>query len=270
MAVMLALAAGAWFVLPPGGRADYLGRYRKELRVGFANEPPYSFSDNGEVTGEAPVVLKHAAEKLGLVNIRWVLMSFNSLIDELVAGHIDVIAAGMFVTPDRAARIRFSIPTAMVGQGLLVHEGNPYGLHSYEDAVARQGVQVAVLDGAVEQGYLRALGMAESRIFACQDVETALSALRYQRVAALALSSPSVGYLAVKSGGTLEAAFPFADPVIGGEKTVGTCALGFRKTDTALAEAFDRALKDFIGSPEHLELLAPLGYGPANVPSLRD
>lgn len=246
---------------------DDLAGYRAQLRVGYSIEPPYSFlSETGEVTGEGPEVVRHVAARLELGNVRWVLMSFGSLIDELRDGRIDMIGTPMFITPERAELVRFSIPISRVGQGLLVLDGNPKALHSYEDAAAHANAVVAVLAGAVERGILLSLGLPVNRIFVAQDVETALSALRHGRVDGIALTSPTVNHLASRSNGLFEAATPFAGPVIDGVTYFGLSALVFRPHDEALAREFNAVLTEFIGSQEHREIVQPLGFGPETIP----
>ncbi len=73
------------------------------LTVGIANEAPYGFEDeNGVPTGEAPEVAKEVLARLGIPEIRSVIVDFGALIPGLTAGRFDMIAAGMFITPDRA------------------------------------------------------------------------------------------------------------------------------------------------------------------------
>jgi len=121
---------------------------RERLVIGYAEEPPYAFAlDNGTVTGESPEVAKVIAARLGVADIEWRVVEFGNLIGELEAGRIDLIAAGMFITPERAGRVAFSEPTFRVQPGLLVAAGNPLGLHAYADIVANPAVRIAVLEG---------------------------------------------------------------------------------------------------------------------------
>ncbi|EPR31504.1 ABC-type transporter, periplasmic subunit family 3 [Alkalidesulfovibrio alkalitolerans DSM 16529] len=263
IAVALALAAC------PGqdDKHDDLAGYRAQLRVGYAIEPPYSFlSETGEVTGEGPEIVRHVAARLELDNVRWILMGFGSLIDELRDGRIDVVGTPMFITPERTSLVRFSVPVSQVGQGLLVLGGNPKKLHSYEDAAAHADAVVAVLAGAVEKGILQDQGLPADRVFVAQDVETALSALRHGRVDGLALTSPTVNHLASRSNGLFEAATPFTGPVVDGTTYFGLSALVFRPHDEALARAFNAVLTEFIGSQEHREIVQSLGFGPETIP----
>ncbi|GFK94087.1 putative amino-acid-binding protein YxeM [Fundidesulfovibrio magnetotacticus] len=265
-AALLAATVGiAWLAVSCDG-ADPLAPYRAELRVGFANEPPYSFRNAaGDVRGEAPEAVKFAASSLGLGNIRWVIMDFGALLGELEAGRIDVIAAGMFITPQRAARVRFSRATVVVGQGLLVPAGNPLGLHSYEDVVRSGKARAAVLNGAVEEEMLARLGLAPARRYPVNEVGAALAALRHGLADCLALSGPTVRYLAGNSEGRFDPADPFAQPSLQGFGP-GRCALAFRKSDKYLADAFDEALAAYVGSQEHLARIQPLGVTVVNLP----
>ncbi len=120
----------------------------KILRLGYAEEYPYSFRDaSGRVTGESAETARAVLDRLRIKDVRGVLVDFADLIHELELGEIDMIAAGMFITPQRSRRIDFSLPTAEVGQGLLVRPGNPENLHSYADLAGRSDVVVAVLSG---------------------------------------------------------------------------------------------------------------------------
>jgi len=91
-----------------------LTRLQREgtIRIGYAVEAPYAFlKPGGEVTGESPEVAKVIVGRLGIRHIEWRQSEFGSLISGLEAGRFDVIAAGIFITPERARRISFSEPT---------------------------------------------------------------------------------------------------------------------------------------------------------------
>ncbi|WMW64702.1 ectoine/hydroxyectoine ABC transporter substrate-binding protein EhuB [Nitratidesulfovibrio liaohensis] len=237
------------------------------IRVGYALEPPYAYrTPEGTVTGEAPEVARAALTRAGITRVRWVLGDFNALIPDLLAGHIDMIAAGMFVTPDRAARVAFSLPTSSVGQGLLVRRGNPRGLHDYASLAERNEVTLAVLDGAVEHRQLLLLGMPAERLFPVADAHAGMTAVRKGRVDGLALSGPTVTLLARQHPDELEAARPFTQPVIDGKSVSGLCAFAFRKEDAPLVDRVNEQLRAFIGTPEHLALVQPFGFDGSTLP----
>src|SRR5918999_3419571 len=97
-----------------GGGGGALGRIRDagSVRVGFANEQPYGFRDrSGNLTGEAPELARAIFRAMGVDQLQPVLAkSFDALIPGLAAQQYDIIAAGMFITPERCQQIAFSNP----------------------------------------------------------------------------------------------------------------------------------------------------------------
>jgi polar amino acid transport system substrate-binding protein len=237
----------------------------REIRVGYSSEPPYAFrTPEGVVTGIGPETAKAVLERLGGPRIRWVLLDFGKAVAALEAGQIDLLANGLFITPERAARILFSLPYCQVGQGLLVPRGNPRGLGSYEDVAALSDVVAAVLDGSVEQQALVAMGVPASRLFVVPDPAGGLAAVRLGRADCLALSGPSVRWLAGESGGQAQPAEPFRQPAA---IALGQSALALRKSDAKLTAAINAALREVVGVEPLQGKLTPLGFGPQNLPS---
>ena len=92
----------------------------------MANEAPYGYATpDGKLTGEAPEVAKAVLAKMGITQVDGVLTEFGSLIPGLKAGRFDIIAAGMYVNPQRCNEIAFSEPSYGIGQAILVPAGNP-------------------------------------------------------------------------------------------------------------------------------------------------
>jgi len=262
--VGLVVALALLFMAPGQEQKTWTGT---TLRVGYAEEYPFAFRDaSGRVTGEGPETARAVLAQLGVTDIQWVLADFSSLIPRLEEGDIDMIAAGMFATPERAKRIDFSLPTVQVGQGLLVRAGNPKGLSSYDDPARRPDVVLAVLAGSVEEDYLGGLGLPEAQIFTVPDAATGVAAVTAGRADGLALSSPTVNLLARDSNGQCQAAAPFTGPLTDGRERKGQSAFGFRKADAALRERINGELRQFIGSPRHLELIGAFGFTAKDLP----
>lgn len=269
VASAVGLAACAGEGSGPAGEPT-LERVRREgvVRVGYANEAPYAYIDSGtrELTGEAPEVARLALQRMGVTEIEGVLTEFGALIPGLKAGRFDVIAAGMYVTPERCREIDFSDPTYCIGEGLLVERGNPRDLHSYDD-VRESGASVGVVAGAVELGYARAVGIPEERIVIFPDPPSAVAGVQTGRVDAYAGTSLTVRDMLRKADDPdLAIADPFENPVIDGTVARGCGAFGFRPGDDAFREAFDRHLDEVLGTPEHLELIRPFGFGEETLP----
>lgn len=248
------LALMAIFFFQPGGD-DALGRLRKTgvVRIGYAVEAPFAIlGERGEVTGEAPEIARHVVEHLGISHIEWHQVELGGLIPELRAGRIDVIAAGLFITPERAEKVLFSRPTMAVRQALLVPAGNPRGLRSYRE-IAGQDIATAVLAGSIEEMLMTRLGVADARLLRVPDALTGRRAVETGLADALLLSEPSLRWMLSRGEpARLEVA-------VDDELKSGLPAFAFRLGEPKFRDAWDEALAAYLGSEEHLALLASFG-----------
>lgn len=228
--------------------------------IGYAVEPPYAYASDFNITGESPEVAQIITKKLGIPCITWRQTEFGSLIPELEAGKIDVIAAGMFITDERSKQISFSAPSFRVNQGLLVKYGNPADIHSYKDAIDKK-VTISVLAGSVEQTIFQELGVPEDKLIVVPDNPTGRSSVETGKSTGFALSTPSIRWIAShSSSGKVEEAQPFTQTDIARLKSYGYGAFGFRKQDKALLTAWNTAMNDYIGSDRHLSLISRFGF----------
>lgn len=235
------------------------------IRIGFANEAPFGYATpEGKLTGEAPEVAEAILAKMGIPEIDGVLTEFGSLIPGIQAGRFDIIAAGMFITPRRCQQIDFSEPSYGIGQALLVQEGNPKNLHTYPDVAKQSDVKLAVMAGAIEQSYARDAGVAMGQLMTLPDPPSLLAAVQAGRADAAALTALSIVNLAAKGAG-VEATEPFA--TVAGKSVMGHGAFGFRKGDDELRTEFNKHLKAFLGTEEHLALVKPFGFGEGFLPT---
>lgn len=261
----LAAAAGAaWWWLRGSDDAS-LQRVRAAgvLRVGYALEPPYAaLQPDGEVSGESPEVARAVASQLGL-RPAWVKTGFERLLPELEARRFDLVAAGLFISAERARRVRFSRPTLRVRAGWLVVRGNPKALGAYARLAGRSGVRVSAIAGSVEQAALQALALPAGTLVIVPDAQSGLAAVGSGEADGLALSLPTVRLMARSAGGPLEA-------VAADGATEHLTALALRREDTALQHAVDGALASYIGSPPHLAMLARFELGADDLPRTTD
>ncbi len=281
----LSRAAAACFLIgalvsacggPGGGSAgpaneSTLDRIKRTgtIRVGYANEAPYAYIDGatGELTGEAPEILRVVMDRMGVDKVEGVLTEFGSLIPGLKAKRFDAIAAGMYITPERCQQIDFSNPDYTIGEAFIVKKGNPLDLHSYDDIAKHPSAKLGVVAGTVERGYARGTGIADDRVIVFPDPPSALAGVVAGRVDAYAGTSLTIQDLMNKSSNDdLERADPFTDPTIDGKTVRGYGAFGFRKGDDTFREAFNDELAKFIGTPEHLKLVKPFGFTENELP----
>lgn len=252
------------------GADGSLERARKAglLRIGYAVEAPYAFlTPQGVVTGQSPELAQRLALRLGIPNIEWRLVEFGELISELRQGRIDVIAAGMFITRERAALVNFSDPIFWARPGLLVARGNPYGLHSFTDILAQEQVRVAVLSGAVEGEALRKAGLDEERLVVVPDAQTGRVAVQTGLADALALSAPTINWMVLRQPPRkTEVARPFSQPGRDFDSCQGYGAFVFRKEDTELLAAWNREQRAYFATQEYRQLMEDFGFGPEEMP----
>jgi polar amino acid transport system substrate-binding protein len=244
-----------------------LERAKKDgfIRIGFANEAPFGYATpDGKLTGEAPEVAKAVLAKMGINQVDGVLTEFGSLIPGLKARRFDIIAAGMFINPKRCQEIAFSEPSYGIGEAILVKKGNPSSIKDLSNFAANKNLKLAVMAGAVEGGYAKDAGVDQSQLVVLPDQSSMVAAIEAGRADGAALTALSIADMAKKGTG-VESTPPFAE--VAGKSVMGHGGFGFRKEDKDLVAAFDKELKAFIGSPEHLALVTPIGFGKGYLPT---
>lgn len=243
----------------------------RTVRIGYAPLPPFSYRlPDGRVTGEAPEIARRVFARMGVREIRAEEVEFAALIRDLKAGRFDVIASGMYVLPERCRQIAFSAPTYravnQLGKGLAVRAGNPRDIHGYDDVARDSSVRLGVVAGTVEQSQARAAGIRDSQLVIFPNVAVAARGVVTGRVDALAAAAPAVRAVVERDPKILEMAQPFRQTARQAAGPVHHGAFGFRKEDADLVEAFDRELRSFLGTPEHLDVVARFGVSAAELP----
>lgn len=264
MALAAAAAAGLVMAIPERSQPFA----RETIRIGYAVEAPYAFlSADGQVTGESPEVAKRIAARLGIRRIDWIQTSFDALIPALESHRIDVVAAGMFITPERGRRVAFSAPAFHARPALLVRKGNPRRQSSYQDAIADPEAKVAVIAGAIEETLLGRMGLPQARTVVVPDALTGRIAVATGLADGLALSAPTIRWMTRNdSDSGTEMAEPFAPPPPALVKGLGYGGFAFRKQDAALRQAWNAAMAELIASAEHRELVAGFGFTADELP----
>jgi len=120
--------------------------------------PPFEYVENGVVTGFDIDVIRALAQRAGYEDIEVKDMAFDSLITALQQGQIDVIAAGMTITPERLQEVAFTDAYWEADQSLLVRQGtfNPQGI---ADLAGRKvGVQTGTTGAGLAEENKERLG----------------------------------------------------------------------------------------------------------------
>ncbi|MEV6764343.1 ectoine/hydroxyectoine ABC transporter substrate-binding protein EhuB [Streptomyces sp. NPDC051105] len=263
-------AAGCTRVATAAGTdgGDLLQRLRAQgvVRLGIAGEIPFGYIDkDGHLTGEAPELAKAIFKRLGVGKVQPVPTEFGSLIPGLNSQQFDVVAAGMYVNPERCQQVIFADPDYQMLDSFVVRKGNPKGLHDYKDVVAKKakfatGTGYAEIQYAVEAGY------KESDILIVPDQVAGLNAVEAGRVDVFAGTAVTVREV-VKKSAKAEATKPFA-PLVDGKPHVDGGAFAFRSAETKLRDAFNVELRKLKKSGELLRILRPFGFTQAEMTDL--
>ena len=88
-----------------------LDKYRADgATVGIAGYAPYGYKQpDGSFTGEQVEIVKYVLKQMGVTDLRFVAMDFGALIPSLVAGRVDLAAAGIYVRPKRCEQVLFAV-----------------------------------------------------------------------------------------------------------------------------------------------------------------
>jgi polar amino acid transport system substrate-binding protein len=247
-----------------GGRLEQL-RSEGTITVGIAGEKPYGYLAGGELTGGDPAVQKVIWNNLGIDTVDAQQVDFEGLIPGLAAGRFDVVAAGMFITPERCAQAEFSEPMYCAPEAFIVPEGNPDNITDF-GSVAKAGVKLAVLGGAVEGEYARQSGVPGRDVVVVGSTRDGLLQVQQGRVGAMGLTSITLkDVLKDNPGAPVELTTPFT-PVVNGEKVYGCGGAVFRKGDDDLRNAFNQQLAKLKQSGQLTKIMGPFGFGPETLP----
>ena len=240
--LLIACAALASIGFASVTQADTLEKIKdsNSVRIGYANETPFAYTAlDGSVTGESPEIVRKVFERMEIGTIKPVLTEWGSLIPGLRAGRFDLIAAGMYITPERCKQVLFTDPHYRLLDTLLVAQGNPKELRSYEDIAGNPEVKIAIMSGTVNLGYARKAGIKDSQILQVPDTTSQLQAVRSGRADAAIGTQLTMRGLAAKASNDVEAIADFEDD----PARAGYGALAFRRQDEALRDAVNAELK---------------------------
>ena len=253
------LFATLMIALPATAASPQQLKSRGYIRIAIANEIPYGYMNlQGKAVGIAPDMARQVLARMGIHNIRWVVLPFGALIPALKAERVDMVAAGQAILPARCQQVAFSEPNSSYGEGLLVKKGNPKNIHGYRDFAQRPDLRMGIVSGADQIDYAHAMGIPDRQIVILGANMDAVSALIAGRIDAYAATRLSTARLADKLS-QVTLAQPFRDPVIDGKPARSWGGFTFRKDDTALLAAFNRQLKAVQQTPFYATTLKHYG-----------
>ncbi|TRO56109.1 amino acid ABC transporter substrate-binding protein [Candidatus Bathyarchaeota archaeon] len=157
IALIIGIVVGfsiGWFapaLLPPAPAPSLVAQIqaRGSLYVGTSSDwPPFEIynTTTDQYEGFDIDLCEMIAAHLG-VTVTWFDMDFDALPAACIAGTIDMIAAAMFVTPERAEQLAHSVPYIRTNQVVVVKGNSTLTITDLEDL---EGYTVGVQSGTVE------------------------------------------------------------------------------------------------------------------------
>ncbi|MCS7233241.1 MAG: transporter substrate-binding domain-containing protein [Synergistetes bacterium] len=210
------------------------------LKVGTESTyPPFEFRDkNNNLVGFDIDLMEAIAKKIGK-KLEWVDMPFDSLIPALLAGKIDIIAAGMSATAERAKKVAFSVPY-YISLSSFVVRANDNSIKTLNDL---KGKTIAVQLGTVQDTFCSAIPNVTMKRF--QKFDDCVREVVLGRADATLMDKPvAIEFCESKDfKGKIKIAF---DQVI----TEAGKALALRKEDVKLLEAINKVIEEMRKSGE--------------------
>ncbi|NLE80872.1 MAG: transporter substrate-binding domain-containing protein [Rhodococcus sp.] len=248
-----------------GENTDHLQALKDKgtITVGVAGEAPYSFEENGQLTGATVALHREIFGNLGIETVEGVNADFGALIPGLQANRFDVVSAGMSILPDRCEQAAFGDPEFNYTTALMVPAGNPKNLTNIQSA-KDAGASLATMTGAIESSYASSLGIDATHVASAQD---GMDAVTSGRVDAFALTAISLNWM---KNNNPDAPVDVTDSfvaVIDGKPQVGAGATVFRTDDQELLEAYNEELAKITSDPEkYLSIVGQFGFTEAELP----
>ncbi|WP_100012852.1 ectoine/hydroxyectoine ABC transporter substrate-binding protein EhuB [Lentibacillus sediminis] len=228
------------------------------VNIGFANEEPYAYQEDGELKGAAVDIAEAVFAELGIEEMNSQLSDFGQLIPGLQAEQFDVVTAGMAIQPGRCENAAFSEPTMQYGEALVVQAGNPLGLESYQDIADNPDATVVVMEGATEIGFLKEAGVSEDQITTAADIPATFSAVQSGRADATTATEMTVRMAMETASDELMLVENFEQPDVEGVPSYGAAA--FNLNDTELRDAYNEQLQKLKEDGTIAELLEQNGF----------
>ena len=257
----LLAAAGVALLLggaPAAWAGEALDRLKEQgfARIAIANEPPWTeVKADGKVTGAAPEVARAVLNKLGIPEVVASISEYGAMIPGLQARRFDLVAAGLFIKPERCAAVIFSEPDLCDAESFAVKTGNPLGLMTFEDIAKHATAKVGAPGGGTEERLALAAGVPRDRVVVVPDAQSGVKMLQDGRIDVYALPVLSISDLLKKAN---DPGLEMIAPIKG---TPVFCAgAAFRRQDKDLRDAYDEVLAEMKTSGEFSKIVEPFGF----------
>ncbi|MGK9066581.1 ABC transporter substrate-binding protein [Stutzerimonas chloritidismutans] len=166
-------------------------------------------------------------------------VSIEARIPELQQGRMDLLAAGLGYSPQRAKQVDFSDQYFISPHRLIVKASRGYSQPS-----DLEGKRVSFTKGGITEGFVRS-AVQGAKLTGFEDTTTAFTALAQNKVVGFSVAEIVARRLISKTGASASE-YTILEPAVGSEKW----GLGVRKGEGALLAAVNDALRKMEASGE--------------------
>ena len=202
----------------------------KVLRVGTeATFAPFEFEEKGDYVGYDMDLIRAIAKQMN-VEVHITNLGFDGLIPALNAGNIDVVIAGMTITPERQEHVTFSLPYYQSGLKVTVRKEET-AIKGIEDLVGKKiGVQIGTT------GAIMAEKVKDAEVKNFNANTDAVLELKNGGIDAIVQDLPVMSYFLKNGGGDAYA------KLVGETLSAEEYGIAIKKDNTKLAQDISKAL----------------------------
>ena len=234
-----------------------------KLRIAYIEEPPFYWTDEDHQVKGADIELAEVVlGAMGVSSIEYQLTTFEELLPGVQAGRWDMNVP-IFATPERAKVVAFSLPVWSLGDGFVVHRGNPKKLTNYEAVVTSGDARLGLIPGQVQFDAAKSAGVRDRQIVMFNNQPEAVAALLAGKIDAFAATA--VGNRFIANANQKLEAIPHENSK-DGNAPVG--AFSFSKSNHILLQAVNAQLREYLGSTDHRSLMAKYGITDTEIDSV--
>jgi len=225
-----------------------------KVRIAYLDEPPFYWTGpDGSATG-ADIELADVVLRAIGATVEHHKTSFEELLPGVSSGRWDMNVP-IFVTAERAEHVAFSVPVWTIGDGFVVHRGNPKSLTSYESVAARPDVRLGVIPAQVQYHAAQQAGVSGGQLVEFKDQPEAVAALLEGRIDAFTGTALG-GRVVAGENRELEAVALDASS----KRSAPVGAFSFAKGNTRLLDAVNQELRRYLGSADHRVRMATYAF----------
>lgn len=227
----------------------------KKVRVGIANQPPFSaLNPDGTLTGATPTITKKIMDRLGIPEIQGFIATYGELIPGMLADRWDFVSASLTITKPRCAQVRFADPMIFNGANIVAPKGHPGPMPKRFSELAKGNFVVGAPAGGADVKALLGAGVSPDNIRQFTNDQSELDGLFAKRIDFAIMAPGPVRLLIKQRNIELDVTYPVEDDPPRGS----SCA--FRIQDTDLYDAYVKELRAMRASGELTAILTEFGF----------